>query len=122
MTDKDLKKLDQEKDTKEIEELKKIKADDLKEHELNKSEALTTPEGASSFIDNEVNAKAASVNVNQPNVVTGEEAEKLDKEMKEGKKENSDHLADAHDKAFREIDKAQADAELAKKMAEKNNI
>ena len=122
MTDKDLKKLDQEKDTKEIEELKKIKADDLKEHELNKSEALTTPEGASSFIDNEVNAKAASVNVNQPNVVTGEEAEKLEKEMKDGKKDAKDHAADAHDKAFKEIDKAQADAELAKKMTEKNNI
>lgn len=122
MTDKDLTKLDQEKDTKEIEELKKIKADDLKEHELNKNEALTTPEGASSFIDNDVNANAKKVNVNQPNVVTGEEADKLEKEMKEGKKDAKDHVADAHDKAFREIDKAQADAELAKKIAEKNNI
>ena len=51
----------------------------------------------------------------QPNVVVGEEAEKLERDIKEKKKEKSDN-------DFDDINKIGIDAELAKKEAEKRNI
>lgn len=110
--EKDLKKA-QAEDTKELKSVKIGRAEDLKNSELNKMESLQTPEGGISGVESEQIDR--TIDVTQPNVVVGEEAEKLEKDIKEKKKEKLD-------KGFDDINKIGIDAELAKKEAEKRNI
>ena len=110
--DKNVKKA-QAEDTKELKNVKIGRAEDLKNSELNKFESLQTPEGGISGVESEQIDR--TIDINQPNVVVGEEAERLERDLKEKKKEKMD-------KDFKDIDKIEVDAELAKKEAEKRNI
>lgn len=78
--EKDLKKA-QAEDTKELKDVRVVRAEDLKNSELNKMESLQTPEGGISGVESEQIDR--TIDVTQPNVVVGEEAEKLENEMKE---------------------------------------
>lgn len=110
--EKDLKKA-QAEDTKELKDVRVVRAEDLKNSELNKMESLQTPEGGISGVESEQIDR--TIDVTQPNVVVGEEAEKLERDIKEKKKEKSD-------KDFDDINKIGIDAELAKKEAEKKYL